>query len=287
MNWLDKLERKYHRFAIKNLMLYVIILYALGFVIYMVNPFFYYSYLCLDAEAILHGQLWRMVTFIINPPSYSIIWLVVALSLYYFIGKQLEATWGSFKFNVFFFSGMLFHVLAAIIVYLITGVVYPLDTTYLNMSLFLVFAALYPDVQFMVYFVIPVKGKWLAWIDVAYIGYAIVQAFLPAYGGSAYGIYYKANAIAAIVSLLNFLIFFMSTRMKRYSPSQVKRRQTFKKEVKHNSPVQMYGGNVLHRCAVCGRTDKDHPELEFRYCSKCNGNFEYCQDHLFTHEHVK
>ena len=190
MNWINKLERKFGRYAISNLMLYVTIMYAVGFVIVLINPTFYYQFLTLDAEAILHGQIWRIFTFIMEPPTTSLLWIIFSLSLYYFIGTNLERAWGSFRFNLYFFSGVLFHVIAAVLVYLLTGISMQMGTTYLNLSLFLVFAALFPDVQFMLYFVIPVKVKWLAILDLVLFGYAILQAFMPVYGGDAvYGIY--------------------------------------------------------------------------------------------------
>ena len=177
--------------------------------------------------------------------------------------------------------------IAAILVYVLTGLVLPLGTGYLNMSLFLVYAAMNPNAQFMLYFIIPVKAKWLAWLDGAYFIWAVIQAFLPAYGGGAYGIYYKANALAAVVSILNFLIFFLNSRNVRpYRPSQVKRKNDFYRQIHKARPVNYYKDGARHRCAVCGRTELDDPKLEFRYCSKCNGNYEYCQEHLFTHKHV-
>ena len=188
-NWLDKLERKFSRYAIPNLMTYIIILYAAGFVLNLINPTFYSQFLSLDAGKILQGQIWRIVTFIIQPPSDSLIFIVFVLYLYYMIGKQLEAAWGAFRFNLYFFSGMLFIVIGAILAYLLTGAVLPMDTWYLNLSLFFAFAALYPDIQLLLFFVIPIKIKWLAMLDGLYFVYAIVQAFLPAYGGGVYGIY--------------------------------------------------------------------------------------------------
>lgn len=114
--------------------------------------------------------------------------------------------------------------------------------------------------------------------------YTVILAFLPSYGGGIIGIIYKANAVAAVVSILNFIIFFLGSRnMKPYSPKQVKRKREFQKKIR---PVNTYANGAKHRCAVCGRTELDNPNLEFRYCSKCNGNYEYCQDHLFTHTHV-
>ena len=158
------------------------------------------------------------------------------------------------------------------------------------MSIFLAFAATFPDVQVLLMFIIPVKVKWLALLDGLYFLWAVVQAFLPAYGGNpVYGITFKANALAAVVSILNFLIFFLGSRnMKPYTPQQIRRKHEFKKNVRQaKRQSNTYAGGAKHRCAVCGRTELEHPELEFRYCSKCNGNYEYCQDHLFTHTHVK
>ena len=288
-NWLDKLERKFSRYAIPNLITYIIILYAAGFALELINPTFYSQFLSLDASKILQGQIWRIVTFIIQPPSDSLIFIAFALYLYYMIGKQLEAAWGAFRFNLYFFSGMLFIVLGAILAYLLTGTVLPMDTWYLNLSLFFAFAALYPDIQLLLFFIIPIKIKWLAILDGLYFIYAIVQAFLPAYDGGVFGIYYKANALAAFISILNFIIFFLSSRnMKPYTPGQMKRKNDFKRKMRHaERPVNSYANGAKHRCAVCGRTELDDPNLEFRYCSKCNGNYEYCQDHLFTHTHVK
>ena len=215
-NWLSKLERKFGRYAIPNLMYYIIILYAAGFVLNLVNRDFYYQMLSLDAAAILRGQIWRVVTFIIQPPSDSLIFIIFMLHLYYMIGQQLEAAWGAFRFNLYFFSGMLFHVIAALLVYVTTGISLPLSVWYLNMSLFFAFAALYPNVQFLLFFAIPVKVKYLALLDGLYFAYAVLQAFLPAYGGNAlFGIYYKANAVGAVVSILNFLFFFFFTLLFR------------------------------------------------------------------------
>lgn len=290
MNWINKLERKFGQYAISNLMLYITIMYAVGFLIVMINPTFYYQYLTLDANAILHGQIWRIFTFIMEPPTDSLIWIIFSLSLYYFIGSNLERVWGSFRFNLYFFSGVIFHVIAAIIVYLVTGISMQMGTTYLNLSLFLVFAALFPDVQFMLYFIIPVKVKWLAILDLIMFGYAILQAFMPAYGGDpTFGILYKANALAAVVSLLNFLLFYFGTRkLSPYNPKQMKRKREFQQNIRRaERPMQIHPNGAKHRCAVCGRTELDDENLEFRYCSKCNGNYEYCQEHLFTHKHVE
>ncbi len=289
MNWINKLEKKFGKYAIPNLMYYIIILYAFGFVLGLFAPEFYYQYLSLDAAAILRGQVWRIITFIIQPPNTNLFFVFFTLYLYYMIGRQLEYVWGTFRFNLYFFTGVLLHVIATLLTYLITGVSLPLGTYYLNMSLFFAYAAIYPNQQFYLFMVLPVKVKYLAWLDGAYFAYAIIQAFLPAYGGDQiYGILYKASALAAFVSLLNFLFFFLSTRnMRRFAPKEVKRKHHYHKEVRAGRAAQTGPDGAKHRCVVCGRTELDDENLEFRYCSKCNGNYEYCQDHLFTHEHIK
>lgn len=290
MNWISRLERKFGRYAIPNLMYFIIILYGIGFVLDYINPYFYIQYLSLNAAEILHGQIWRIVTFLIQPPSNNLFFLIIALYFYYTIGRALEQIWGSFRFNLYFFTGVLFHVIAALLVYLFTGQVYMLGTSYLNLSLFFAFAAVYPDMEFLLFYIVPVKAKWLAWIDGAFFIWTIIQGFLPSYGGTYSSD--RASAFAAAISILNFVIFFVSTRnYAQYSPKQQKRQREFKKQMKarpqNHYAAQPDGRVPKHRCAVCGRTELDNPELEFRYCSKCNGNYEYCQDHLFTHQHIK
>ena len=281
---MNKLERKFGKYAIPNLMQYIIILYIVGFVLNLIAPGFYGQWLALDGYAILHGQVWRIATFIIQPPNTSIIFAVFTLYLYYMIGRQLEYAWGAFRFNLYFVTGVLFHVVAALLAYILFGVSLPMGTYYLNMSLFFAYAALYPNQQFYLLMIIPIKVKWLAWIDAAFFGYTILQAFLPAYGT----IWHKAYALEAFVSILNFLVFYFSSRnMKRYSPKEIRRKQVYRREVREARQSVQYENGAKHRCTVCGRTELDDPYLEFRYCSKCNGNYEYCQDHLFTHEHIK
>lgn len=288
MKWMDKLERKFGKYAISNLMFYIIILYVAGFLLSMFDPSFYYNYLCLNAEAIMHGQVWRLFTFLIQPPPSNSLFIIFALYLYYMIGRNLEYVWGAFRFNLYFFMGVLFNILATFVAYAIFGVSLPLGTYYLNTTLFLSYAAIFPNQQFYLFFFIPVKVKWLAWIEAAYFGYDIIKAFLPQYGGSIFGVLYKANALEIVVALLNFIIFFIATRNKaKYSPKEIKRRKVYQKAVQEAKQSNQYENGAKHRCHVCGRTELDDDTLEFRYCSKCNGNYEYCQDHLFTHEHVK
>ena len=289
MNWLDKLERKFGKYAIHNLMYYIIILYILGLVIQMVNPSLYTQWLGLDAEAILHGQIWRIVTFIIQPPNASFLFMAFALYFYYMVGQALEYMWGAFRFNLYFFSGMLLHVIACLLIYLIFGMNFQMGSFYLNMSLFFVYVALFPDAEFLLFFIIPIKAKWLGIIEGAYFAITIAAGFIVPVGSTLWfsllqaGIMaLPANSISALLSLLNFIIFFLGSNRNRFSPKQARRRTIYQKKVHVASQ-----NNTHHRCAICGRTEKDDENLEFRFCSKCKGNYEYCQDHLFTHEHRK
>ncbi len=289
MRWIDRMERRFGRYAIPNLMYYIIILYALGFVVQVVSPGLYYEYLALDAAAILRGEVWRIFTFIIQPPTGSFLFIFFSLYLYYMIGKMLEYQWGAFKFNLYFFSGLLLHVLVCLLIYLVTGLNLSYGTMYLNMSLFFAFAALFPDVQFLLFFILPIKCKYLGYANGLYFLITIVAGFIVPmrsdiwYSLASFGIIaLPANSVAALVSFLNFIIFFLAMRRNKFSPKEIKRRRSYEKKVK-TAVVK----STHHRCAVCGRTEKDGGELEFRFCSKCTGNYEYCQDHLFTHEHRK
>lgn len=281
LNWLDKLERKLGRFAIPNLTVYLLVGYVIGFgIVNLMRDMV--GYLTLEPALILRGQVWRLISWVLIPPTDNLISLVFLVLLYYSLGTALERTWGSFRYNVYIFSGLLFTVLAVFGLYAFYyfryGVEVPLSavgligTNYITMSIFLAFAVIYPDMEVMLYFILPIKMKWMALVYVVLAGYDFING----------GIGIRA-AIGA--SLLNFVIFFLSTRnYKRFGPREQARKAKFKKQ---SSPHMTYTNGAHHRCAVCGRTELDDPCLEFRFCSKCNGNYEYCQDHLFTHEHVK
>lgn len=287
LKFFNKLERKFGRYAINNLMYYIIILYVAGWIIQMFAPGLYYTMLALDVEKIVESfQIWRLVTFIIMPPNSSMLFMIFALYLYYMLGNSLERVWGAFKFNVYFFMGVIFHIVAAFLIYFVTGhnVGIAFSTYYINLSLFLAFACIYPDMELYLFFVIPIKIKWLGILDAVYFIYIVVDYI-------SYGLKVSGEqrtlafglAISAILSMLNFIVFFFMTRnYKKISPREIKRKQTYRREVNTNRSA-----NLVHKCDICGRTNETNPELTFRYCSKCVGNHEYCNDHLFTHEHVK
>ena len=283
MNFLNKIERKFGRYAIHNLTKYMIGCYAIGYILLYAGNLFGFSitgYLTLSPYHILHGQIWRIVSWLlIPPPTSNLVFVLIMLLFYYSLGETLERTWGAFRYNVYILGGVLFTVIGAFLLYFMMGanpflsMAYSMafSTYYINLSIFLAFAANYPDMQVLFMMIIPMKMKWLAVLDIAYLLYDMVK------GG--WGI-----RTVILASLLNFIIYFLSTRnYQRISPKEIHRKQQFQRAVH----PKMAPGVTKHKCAVCGRTEKDGDDLEFRFCSKCNGNYEYCQDHLFTHKHIQ
>lgn len=283
MNFLNKMERKFGRYAIHNLTKYMIGCYAIGYILLYAGNLFGFSitgYLTLSPYHILHGQIWRIVSWLlIPPPTSNLVFVLIMLLFYYSLGETLERTWGAFRYNVYILGGVLFTVIGAFLLYFMMGanpflsMAYSMAFSmyYINLSIFLAFAANYPDMQVLFMMIIPMKMKWLAVLDIAYLLYDMVK------GG--WGI-----RTVILASLLNFIIYFLSTRnYQRISPKEIHRKQQFQRAVH----PKMAPGVTKHKCAVCGRTEKDGDDLEFRFCSKCNGNYEYCQDHLFTHKHIQ
>lgn len=276
MNFLNKLERKYGKFAIHNLMNYIVIINIVGAMIGMVNPAIYYLFLSLDISKVLHGQIWRLVTFVFIPQVSSIadiLFFAIEVYLYYMIGNALENAWGAFRFNLYYISGLVLTILGSFIIYFTTSMSPYFGLEYVNQAMFLAFAALYPNMQLLLFFILPIKVKWLGILYGGLMVYNIIQYLLFGQIGI---------AIAILIAMGNFIIFFLLTRnYKRISPKEYKRKATYRKSMKEAN-----SSGPRHKCAICGRTELDDESLEFRYCSKCDGNYEYCMEHLFTHQHV-
>lgn len=293
-------ERKFGKYAIRNLSFVLVICYAVGYLLELFDRSgLLISYLTLNPYAILHGQIWRLVTWILIPPSSGgLFFTLLMLYFYCSIGTSLEQTWGTYRYNVYLFQGMLFTIAGSFLLmgycYLfhpeiqmvdMRGMLHVLSvdtpneyfrtiagmfsTYYINMSIFLAYAATFPDAQVLLMFIIPIRVKWLGII------YAVMLLF-QFLGTNVYGKF----AIGA--SLLNFVVFFLTSRnMMHLNPKQIHRRQEFKRDVRRNT------GITKHKCAICGRTEVDSPQMQFRFCSKCDGNYEYCEEHLYTHTHIK
>jgi len=281
LNFLDKLERKIGRFAIQGLIRYVIACYVIGFgMLYFARDML--SLLMLSPAHILEGQVWRLVSWVIIPPIANPIFILFLCLLYYRLGMALERTWGSFRFNLYFFSGMLFTIIGAFILVFfvrpepleLSMALSQISTNYINLSLFLAFAMIYPNTELYLLLAIPVKIKYLAMFS----GGLTLYMFLMAVRDGHIGIQMVIGA-----SLLNFLIFVIFTlRKKRSVAKGYSGQRNFRRELKAR---ERRPKTAIHQCTECGKTDTDYPDLEFRYCSKCTGNCEYCQDHLFTHVH--
>lgn len=260
MNLLNKLERKFGKYAIKNLMFYIILLNGAFFILTQFDGNIQYL-LRLDTYSILHGQVWRLITFVFLPPESSVIFIFFVLYFYYIVGTALESEWGSFKFNIYYLVGMLGTIIGAFIVGR-DG-----SALYLNLSLFLAFAAIFPDYQILLFFILPIKVKYLGYLQWFFLAYTIITNPMEV-------------KVAAIVSILNYLLFFGKDLFKKTS---------MKKTVYTNRKNHDYNTSKVipfHKCTICGITDSDDPLMEFRFCSKCHGRHEYCAKHLTTHNHL-
>ena len=283
MRLIEKLERKFGRYGIPNLTLYIIICYVIGYVLMYTNLSIL-GWLNLEPALILRGQIWRLVTWVIAPPGgQDLFWFALAILFFYYpIGTSLERAWGTFRYTLYIFSGLFFTVIAAFLLYFITGGIgigYLFSTTYISLSIFLAYAMTYPDTTLLLMFVIPIKMRWMA---VVY-GVLILSDVINFARRRQWFMIFPI-----VASLLNFVFFYFGTKdLSRYNPKEVKRKKEFQKAMAQSRVYTENGDIAKHKCAICGRTEKDDPNLEFRFCSKCNGNYEYCQDHLFTHTHIK
>ncbi len=277
MKFFDRLERRFGRFAVPNLIIYLLLFYLAGFILNLVNPSYYFEHLSLNMERIFHGEVWRLVTFLIYPPTTSILWFLLEMFILYSLGTNLERLWGRFYFNLYIFIGLFAIVLASLLVYVIGGRVLLLTADNLYMSLLLAFGITVPEMQFLIYFILPVKAKYLT----IFYGILILYQLITGDWAARTGI---------IASLANFIIFFLLIRRPAQRVRQTLRRQEFyRKAQEAQRQAQQQAARPMgarHICAVCGRTDQSNPELEFRYCTRCAGGREYCMDHLYTHVHV-
>jgi hypothetical protein len=259
MSFIDKLERKFRRYEIHNVTLYLILGQVLFFVFYLSGRFMMQR-VVLIPELVLGGEWWRLITFLFIPPITNPIFAFFAWYMFYLMGTALEGHWGAFRYNLFLLIGYLVTVAATFLFPYAAA-----TNIFVAGSVFLAFAWLYPDFELYIFFIIPVKIKWLALLT--WIGYLYELIF-----GS------WITRVLVLASISNFLVFFgrdIVWRMKHGKRAMVSQSKQFvgKKE-------------AFHTCTVCNKTDISHPQMEFRYCSACNG-LGYCMEHIEKHEHVK
>ena len=270
--------------GISNLMLYISLGSALVYIMSeMSGNFLLYNLLCFDRILILQGQVWRLITY---PLTYRIgnpLLMVVSLFCYYSLGRAMESIWGTLRFNLFYFTGV---ILMDIYCMLFGG---HASVTYLNLSLFLSYATLFPDAQFLMFFIIPVKAWFFALLDLVLVFMDLVSYPFP------YNLF-------SVISLANYFLFFgkdvlnvipLSWRIRiarifKKQPPQPRRAKVIQFDTAtYQKPKEPQKTAYTHRCSICGRTDVSHPELEFRYCSRCKGYYCYCEDHINNHSHIQ
>ncbi len=268
-NAIDRFCYKHPNFGISNLMMYVVIGNLLVYVLDLASNSYCSAMLYFSRYYILQGEVWRLVTYIFVPTGSSVLWMAISLYCYYIVGSAMERQWGSGKFTIFYLSGMVINIIFGMIVGYASAY-------YIHMSIFFALATIFPDVQFLLFFIIPVKAKWLAWLDAAYFIYNVLAGTFP-------------YNLLPLVAILNYLLFFGESLfewagnllgMQRHRHSR--NTTNFKKAAKKIQQDRGY----MHKCAVCGKTDVSDPELEFRYCSRCQGYYCYCMEHINAHIHI-
>lgn len=271
---IDMFCYKHPRFGIPNLMLYIVVIsLAVWLLSIMDESRTLLSYFSFSPELILKGQIWRLITFIFIPQDLSM-WALLFFYFYYWIGSTLEREWGTVRFNIFIFSGVLMTVIYGFVIYIITKQSVNIGTYYIYLSMFFSFATLFPDTQVLFMFIIPVKIKWLAYLDAAFFLYAML-------------IYPFPFNLLPLIAILNYLVFFGADLISSISGGSARYRKTtlnFNRE-KQNIKYEQRQKNYSHKCSVCGRTDTDFPNLEFRYCSRCAGYHCFCEEHINNHVH--
>ena len=283
------LRRRFNRFCfqhrdkgIPNLMFYISIGCALVYLMTQITQnTLLYSLLIFDRDAILHGQVWRLITYPLTFYNSNLLLMAVALFCYYSLGRAMENIWGTLRFNLFYFCGV---VLMDVWCLIFGG---RADVTYLNLSLFLSYATLYPDAHFLLFFIIPVKAWIFALFDLVLVLFDFLVNPFP------YNCF-------AVISLANYFLFFGADVLNVIPLSwRINIKRLFKKGPAGKAKVIQFDAGsheatkaapkapYTHRCTVCGRTDISNPELEFRYCSRCKGYYCYCEDHISNHSHIQ
>lgn len=268
-NPIDRFCRQHPHFGVPNLMKYIAIANVVFWLLGAVNPVLM-RYLTFNPALILRGQIWRLVSFAFYPPSSGIL-AFIAIYFYYMIGGTLERHWGTARFNLYFLAGLVLTVIYGFAMYFIFGLNFNLSAQYIYLSMFFSFAVLYPDMQVLLFYFIPIKIKYLAYVDAALFVVSVFTTPFPV-------------NLLPVVALLNFVIFcyddLRSLLPRRRSANTVNFRKASAK-IRKEQQANLY----THKCSVCGRTDKTDPQLEFRYCSRCEGYHCFCQDHIYNHIH--
>lgn len=289
----DRLCYRNRNKGIPNLMLYICVGSA---VVYLMTQItrntVLYNVLYFDRTLILQGQVWRLFTYALTYNGGNLLYTAIGLLCYFSLGRAIENQWGTFRFNLFYLSGLVLMDIYCLI--------FPCSASvnYLNMSLFLAYATLYPNAHFLLFFIIPIKAWLFALFDLAITLINVIQLSVP--------VFYFPYNLFPLVALANYFLFFgkdvanvipvswrvnarrLFHRGKRTTSSAPRAKVIpFNGAPSYEASTAQPKAPYLHRCTVCGRTDVSNPELEFRYCSRCKGYYCYCQDHIGNHTHIQ
>ena len=268
-NRIDRFCYSHPNFGIPNLMKYVAIANIVFWLVGAVNPVLA-NYMIFSPAHILHGQVWRLVTFALMPPGSGVL-TFIAVYFYYWVGSTLEQYWGTAQFNIYYFSGILLTILFGFIIYFVTGRNIGITADYINLSMFFSFAALFPDMQVLLFFIIPIKMKWLAIVDAVFFVSSVITEPFP-------------FNLLPVVAILNFFIFCGGDLLRAIPKKPGANTVNFRREsrrIRKEQESRLYN----RKCAVCGKTDTDYPTLQFRYCSRCAGYHCFCEEHINNHIH--
>lgn len=262
----SRIKSRRDNFGIRDLMFIISMANLLVYILSVLGNTNLSLALALIPEKVLQGEIWRLITYIFIPPTFNPFFFIFAIYFYVFIGRELERYWGTFKFNVYYFTGVIIISIVSMIFNVSVA-----SVSNLNISLFLAYAILNSEHMVYLFMVIPVKMKYIAIVMSTVIAYNFINAG------------FWQLRIIVLAPIINLLIFFVPHFIRNTS-----------KGVKARKRTQEFEGKVLefqkkesfiHKCYICGKTNRSDENMEFRYCSKCNGNYEYCSDHIFDHEH--
>ena len=268
--------------GISNLMLYIALGTAVVYVMSeMLGNYTLYNLLYFDRNLILKGQIWRLISYPLTYRIDNLLLMAVSLFCYYSLGQAMENIWGTLRFNLFYLTGILMMDVYCLI---FGG---RADVTYLNLSLFLSYATLFPNAQFLLFFIIPVKAWIFALFDLVIVLMDLLLYPFP------YNLF-------SVISLANYFLFFGKDVLNVIPMSwRINAGRLFRKQPQKKAKVIQFNAGsyeatkatmkapYTHRCTVCGRTDISNPELEFRYCSRCKGYYCYCEEHISNHSHIQ
>lgn len=282
-HWINRFPYNHPNFGIPGLMKYLVIGNVAVYLMAMFSSTSAVSFLAFSWYHILQGEIWRLVTFIFVPMTFSGFSFAIQMYMYYFIGNILEREWGTGRFTLYYVSGVVLTILGAVFSAVVSGgnaTIWGTSSVY--MTMFMAFAMLYPNNQVLLMFIIPIKMKYLAIAGGALIALEVVQGL------------FAMDIVAVVVPILvlmNFFVFFyeelgglLGYQVKRAQYQNSSQTIHFKSAAKKHAQQQKQQG-YRHKCEVCGRTDVDDPTLQFRYCSRCAGYHCYCQDHILNHTH--